>query len=74
MPSKAKPSARPNPKWVAETPSARKVEWDGPDPPAYELALFNNGREDQYIKLSRKEYVALKAHLATLRGYVDVGK
>jgi len=37
------------------------------DPPDYELAMFNNGREDQYVSLSRGEYIDLKKYRAGLR-------
>jgi hypothetical protein len=53
---------------VTETPSARRLKSDDPDPTDYELAMFNNG-EDQYVKLSRDEFIELKTHLAKLRGY-----
>jgi hypothetical protein len=74
MPSKKRNSAMPD--WVMETPSASRfmlASADGPEPTDYELAMFNNGREDQYVKLSRKEFVALKIELARMRGHTAKG-
>jgi hypothetical protein len=52
--------ADPIPDWVEGTP----VE------PSYSLAMFDNeGNTPQEIDVTRAEYVALKRHLAAIRGY-----
>jgi hypothetical protein len=47
------------PNWVANTPNEQ----------AYELNMFDSDDNAQQIEMSRDEFIALKAHLAALRGY-----
>jgi hypothetical protein len=49
------------PDWVDETPESKTYDlimWEG-----------DGGMSEQEIRISRAEFVALKAHLAALRGY-----
>lgn len=49
------------PDWVDETP----------EEPTYDLSMWDpGGSEEQSIPITRKEFIALKQHLAELRGYV----
>jgi hypothetical protein len=47
------------PGWVENTPQEQ----------AYELSMFDSDDNAQQIEMSREEFIALKAHLAALRGY-----
>jgi hypothetical protein len=48
------------PDWVEDTPAD----------PSYSLAVFDNeGNMPQEIDVTRDEYIALKRHLAAMRGY-----
>jgi hypothetical protein len=48
------------PDWVENTP----------DDTVYELIMWNpEGDSAQQLEMSREEYIALKAHLAAMRGY-----
>jgi len=43
---------------------------DTPQEPEYELIMWNAiGTSDQIVELNRDEFVTLKQHLATIRGY-----
>lgn len=54
------PAAPEKPDWVNETP----------DETTYDLTMYgDHGGSIQEIDLARAEYIALKAHLAKLRGY-----
>ena len=46
------------PDWVTSTPEECE----------YQLAVFHEGGEEQFIELTRAEYIALKEHLANIRG------
>jgi len=45
------------PEWVEKTPDS-----------SFQLAMFDQGTEIQFIELDRVEYIALKERLAALRG------
>jgi len=48
------------PEWVDKTP----------DPPEYDLVMWDaGGSSEENIEVTREEYIALKAHLAGMRGY-----
>jgi hypothetical protein len=51
--------------WINETPSEASPE------AFYELSMVNQSdyAEDQYVKLTRDEFIELKRHLAIKRGY-----
>lgn len=52
----------PLPDWLTHTP----------DETIYSLTMFDGGGTAvQDIEITRDEYLALKAHLANLRGYVE---
>jgi hypothetical protein len=51
------------PDWVTETPELNS---------GYSLMMEDQSIWEQDIQLTRTEYIALKAHLAKLRGYVSV--
>ena len=47
------------PDWLEDTPDLYT---------SYELSLYSDGEEIQRIEVTRKEFIALKEHLASLRG------
>jgi hypothetical protein len=51
---------RQTPAWVTKTPAEN----------TYQLAMFRNDDcENQSVMLTREEFIACKAHVATMRGY-----
>jgi len=55
----ANPAPKPLPDWATTTPCEQE----------YELSMWDSDEAVQNIHMSRDEYLALKAHLANLRGY-----
>ena len=62
----AGPDNKELPEWVKETPEPME-----PWPPFSMISQEMEGEFLQDIELTREEYIALKAHLAKLRGYVQ---
>lgn len=50
------------PDWATETPE---------DPIEYQLTMWDAGTDAQTVYMTRDEYIALKQHLAKLRGHVE---